>query len=72
MVRAMNPEATIVGYKGMESKEGRKISNARLKRLKDARDVLDAMIKEAEPAEAEKARVNPLLKNKRLNGGKKK
>ena len=35
-----------------EVKEGRKISSARLKALKDARDALDALIKECE---AEKA-----------------
>ena len=64
---AMNPLAVVTDYKAKEAadrakamveadrqevKEGRKISSARLKALKDARDALDALIKECE---AEKA-----------------
>ncbi|OPZ65900.1 MAG: Caudovirus prohead protease [Firmicutes bacterium ADurb.Bin506] len=71
---AMNPEATITGYKAAEAadraakivtdaasdiKEGRKISSARLKTLKDARETmkkaaktLDALISEVEGEKA--------------------
>jgi len=51
---AMNPLATIDDYKGLaqaavrEMKEGRKISGTRLQSLKDARDVLTAIIDEVE------------------------
>lgn len=81
---AMNPEATITGYKAVEAadravkliadaaeevKEGRKISSARLKTLKDASETmkraaktLDALILEVE---GEKSKANPRQQNRR-------
>lgn len=80
---AMNPEATITGYKAVEAadravkliadaaeevKEGRKISSARLKTLKDASETmkraaktLDALILEVE---GEKSKANPRQQNR--------
>ena len=81
---AMNPEATITGYKAVEAadravkliadaaeevREGRKISSARLKTLKDASETmkraaktLDALISEVE---GEKSKANPRQQNRR-------